>query len=177
MSIYEKAEPEVEEEMAYYKSLPIVFDGFIDLPELSDGEIHLRCTRKAEADPVKNWLPAYEFLIYKGDEKVGNISLRIGYGGGEFDRNCYYGGQIGYDVDEKYRGNGYAGRACELLIPVAKAHNMTKLLITTNYTNDASGRVCEKLGARFVRKVILPEWTDLYKLGNRYQNIYEWSLS
>ena len=53
---------------------------------------------------------------------------------------------------------------------------MTKLLITNNVTNTASRRVCEKLGAQFVRTVRLPEWTDLYKDGLRYNNIYELSV-
>jgi predicted acetyltransferase len=125
-------EPEVEKEIKYYNSLPIEFNDFIDLPELSDGEIQLVCTAKTPADPVKNWLPSYDFLICKGSEKVGNINLRIGYGGGPFNSNCYYGGQIGYGVDEEYRGKGFAGRACKLLEPVAKAHGMTKLLVATN---------------------------------------------
>ncbi len=51
--------------------------------------------------------------------RVGQINLRIGY-----VRSLYYGGQIGYDVDEAYRGNGYAGKACGLLAPVMGLHGM-----------------------------------------------------
>jgi tagatose 1,6-diphosphate aldolase len=173
----DKIEPEVEKEIAYYNSLPIEFNGFINLPELSDGEIRLVCTAKTPANPAKNWLPSYDFVICKGSEKVGNINLRIGYGGGPFNSNCYYGGQIGYGVDEKYRGNGFAGRACKLLEPVAKAHGMTKLLVTTDAENTASIRVCEKLGLRLVRKVRIPAWHQLYKDGGRYENIFEWDIS
>lgn len=171
-----KDEWDVQKEIAYYKSLPIIFDDFIDVPILDDGVIRLVCTEKKSAIPEKKWIPSYTFAICSGSEKVGNLSLRIGYGGGDYDCNCYYGGQIGYGIDEAHRGNGYAGRACKLVAPVAKAHNMTKLLITTKDSNKASMRVCEKLGARYVRLVRLPEWTDSYKLGNRYQNIYEYSL-
>jgi len=172
-----KDEWETQKEIAYYKTLPVVFDGFIELPELSDGVIHLVCTAKKPAIPEKKYVPAYDFAVCKGSEKVGEINLRIGYSGfGPDESSLYYGGQIGYGIDEKYRGNGYAVRACRLLAPVAKAHGMTKLLITNNHTNTASRRVCEKLGARFIRTVRLPEWTDLYKNGQRFENIFEWSV-
>ena len=121
--------------------------------------------------------PSYDFTICKGAEIIGEINLRVGYCGfGPDESSLYYGGQIGYGVNEKYRGNGYAGRACRHLLPVAKSHSMTKLLITNNYTNAASRRVCEKLGARFLRVARLPEWTDNYKEGRRFSNIFEWRV-
>ena len=172
-----KGEWETKKEIAYYKTLPFVFDDFIDLPELSDGVIHLVCTSKNPAIPEKKYVPVYDFAICKGSEKIGKINLRIGYGGfGPDESSLYYGGQIGYDIDKQHRGNGYAVRACRLLLPVAKAHGMVKLLITNNITNTASRRVCEKLGSRFVRTARLPEWTDLYKEGQRFSNIFEWSV-
>lgn len=169
-----KGEWDAGKEIAYYNSLPCVFEGFIDLPELSDGTIYLVCTDMKPAIPEKNYVPSYDFAICKGSEKIGAISLRIGYKGfGPDLSSLYYGGQIGYGVDEKHRGNGYAVRACRLLLPVAKAHGMKKLLITNIHTNTASRRVCEKLGARFVRRARLPEWIDLYKDGGRFVNIFE----
>jgi len=173
MVIYclERDEWEAQKEIEYYNALPCEFNDFIELPELSDGEICLVCTAKRPAIPEKKFVPAYDFAVCKGGEKIGEINLRIGYTDG-----LYYGGQIGYGIDEKYRGNGYAGRACRLIVPVAKAHCMTKLLITNNQTNDASRRVCEKLGARLVRVARLPEWHDLYKEGRRFSNIFEWSV-
>jgi predicted acetyltransferase len=168
---------EAQKEIAHYKTLPILFDGFIDMPTLSDGVIHLVCTSKRPAIPEKKYVPAYDFAICKGSEKVGEINLRIGYGGyGPDESSLYYGGQVGYSVDEQHRGNGYAVRACRLLLPVAKAHGMIVLLITNDVANTPSKRVCEKLGARFIRSVRLPEWTDLYKNGQRYSNIYEWKI-
>ena len=166
-----KDEWETQNEIAFYNSLPVKFDGFIDLPELSDNEIHLVCTDKKPGIPEKKWVPAYEFVVCKGSEKIGNIALRIGYTDG-----LYYGGQIGYNIDEKFRGRSCAGRACRLLPPVARAHDMTRLLITNNQTNNASRRVCEKLGLRLVRVARLPEWHDLYKNGQRFQNIFEWVI-
>jgi len=117
-------------------------------------------------------VPSYLFYICKDGEIIGELNLRIGYSDG-----LYYGGQIGYCIQEKYRGRGYAGKACKLIVPVAKSHKMNKLLITNEYTNISSKRVCEKIGARLLRKAQLPEWHGMYKEGKRYVNIYEWDIS
>ena len=162
---------ELKNEIAYYSNLPCRFEDFIEVPELKSGEISLNCVKKTPANPEKKWVPNYFFDICKNGKKIGQINLRIGYTEG-----LYYGGQIGYDIDESHRGNGYAVLACQLLTPVAKAHGMTKLIITNNVTNHASKRVCEKLGAKFIREAELPEWTDLYKEGQRFSNIFEWII-
>jgi len=159
------------QEIAYYNSLPVVFDGFIDIPDLTDGEIELVCIGKKSAIPEKKWVPAYEFEIRRNSSRVGEISLRIGYTDG-----LYYGGQIGYGVDEQHRGRGYAEKACRLLATVIRAHGMKKVLITNNHTNIASKRTCEKLGAKHIRTAPLPEWHDLYKEGQRFENIFEWNI-
>ena len=169
-----REELEIQKEIAYYNLLPVQFESFIRVPELSNDEIFLVCTEKTPANPEKNWVPAYRFIICKGGEKIGGINLRIGYGGGPKNSNLYYGGQIGYSVLEAYRGNGYAGQACNLLLPVAKAHKMEVLLITNDIQNTASMRVCEKLGARLKRTAPVPEWHELYAKGERFANIYEW---
>lgn len=166
-----KSEWDTLKEIAFYNALPCYFDGFIDIPELSDGEIELVCVKKMPAIPEKKYVPVYDFEIRNNGKRVGEIGLRIGYTDG-----LYYGGQIGYAVDEVYRGHHYAEKACRLLAPVIKSHGMTKVLITNNHTNIASRRTCEKLGTKFIRLARLPEWHDLYKEGQRFVNIFEWSL-
>jgi len=167
---------DVKSDIAYYTALPVDIEDFIELPELSDGVIYLVCTAQKPAQPEKKYVPAYVFDICKGDEKIGDIDLRIGYSGaGPDSSSLYYGGHIGYSITEEHRGNEYAVRACRLLLPVAKAHGMSKLIITNDITNAPSKRVCEKLGARFVRTVRLPERSDLYERGQRLSNIFEWT--
>ncbi len=166
-----KSEWEVLREIEYYNSLPCTFDGFIDVPTLSDGEIYLVCTKKTPAIPEKKYVPVYDFIICKEGERIGFLNLRVGYTAG-----LYFGGQIGYGVDERYRGHSYATKACQLVAPVAKAHNMTHLLITNERDNIPSKRACEKLSARFLRVARLPEWSELYQEGQRYLNIFEWKV-
>ena len=171
-----KSDWDAQKEIAYYNSLPCVFNDFITLPTLSNGQIQLVCVAKKPPIPEKKWVPAYVFVVCKGSEKIGELQLRIGYDSGLYGSNLYYGGQIGYSIDEAHRGNGYAAQACRLLEPVAKAHQMETLLITNAHTNTASRRVCEKLGARLLRVARLPEWHDIYQRGHRFVNIFEWSL-
>ncbi len=162
---------DIAKEIEYYNSLPLEFEDFIELPKLSDGELELVCVEKKPAIPEKKYVPAYDFDILLDNEAVGTINLRIGYTDG-----LYYGGQIGYGIKEEYRGNSFAAKACKLLEPVIKAHGMKKVLITNNKSNAASRRVCEKLGARLVRLAELPAWHELYLEGQRYVNIFEWTV-
>jgi len=166
-----KCDWDVQKEIALYNALPYEFNDFVDVPVLTNGDIFLVCTDKHPPNAEKKHVPMYSFIICKGGEKIGRLNLRIGYSDG-----LYYGGQIGYEINEAYRGNGYAVESCRLIVPIVKLHKMEKLLITNNYTNNASRRVCEKLGARHVRMVRLPDWTDMYKDGQRFINIYEWEI-
>ena len=166
-----KEEWDVLKEVDFYNVRPCNFEDFITVPPLADGELFLVCTGKCPAIPEKKYVPAYIFTVCLGGEKIGEVGLRIGYSHG-----LYYCGQIGYSIDEAHRGKGYAARACRLIAPVAKAHGMDTLLITNDVNNTASKRVCEKLGARLVRHVRLPEWTTLYAEGQRFVNVYEWSI-
>ena len=172
-----KSEWETEKQIAYYSSLPFEFNGFINIPTLTNGEIYLVCTSKNPAIPEKNYVPAYSFAVCKNGEKLGEVNLRIGYSGGVNNKDLCYCGQLGYHIDEQHRGNNYAAQASRLLLPIAKAHKMPKLLITNNYTNTASRRVSEKLGAKLVGDTVrLPEWSSLYKEGQRFINIFEWEI-
>ena len=145
---------------------------FLDLREmnLSAYSLSLKCSEYYEGDIKKNHVPAYNFdIIEKNSDMVcGEISLRLG-----FTEGLYYGGHIGYTVNEDYRNMGVATVACGIILELVRAHGFKKIIITNNHTNKASRRVCEKIGARLVRIAKLPQWHDLYIIGQRYECIYE----
>ena len=159
-------------EIKYYKSLPVIFNGFLRAEGFSDGNVALACVERRPGDIIRGYAPSYFFEIRVGGERVGAISLRVGY-----SRSLYYSGQIGYAVDAPYRGRGYAGAACRLMIPLMLSHGMYKVLITNNCDNAASRRVCEKLGARRLRAAKIPRWHEMYDSGERRKNIFEWDVA
>lgn len=159
-----------DEVEAFYESYAF-FDTFEDVKEISDGVVSLVCTKMVPEDPIKNYVPMYCFDIVVGYEHVGMINLRIGH-----TKALYYGGHIGYGVDENHRGKGYAARACLLLKDLAKRHEMKRLFISNRYDNVASIRVCQKIGATYVRTVLLPEDHDMRKDGLSYINIWIWDI-
>lgn len=158
-------------EIAYYKSLPVLFDGFYKADGLGFGAVRLACVEKRPGDMILGYVPAYYFEMRVDGNRVGAVSLRVGY-----SKSLYFTGQIGYAVDAPHRGNGYAGDACRALIPLMLKHGMIKVLITNNTDNLASRRVCEKLGAKFIRVAKIPCSHEQFEDGARYKNIFEWNI-
>jgi len=145
---------------------------FLDTQWMKTDEIMLHLDRTGEGVPEKNWLPAYYFSICLPDgTPVGHCDLRIGH-----NEKVYYGGNIGYGVDEPYRGHHYATKACRLLFELAKKHGMDYLYITCNVTNPASARTCEYAGGKLVAIENLPQDNDMYKEGMRQVRVYRFEL-
>ncbi|MFL0270091.1 GNAT family N-acetyltransferase [Candidatus Clostridium radicumherbarum] len=146
---------------------------FLDFDYLSDGEIDLVIEEKAETDEPKGYLPAYKYEIrlHNGKDRIGRIDIRIGH-----NRNTYYGGNIGYEIEEMYRGHHYASKSCRLVKQVAVAHEMDKVIITNNPNNIQSRKTCENIGANLLEIVDLPEDNEMYQLGDRQKCRYEWIL-
>ncbi len=150
-----------------YHGYSCVFEDFVPLPELRDGAFVLALERLAPADPVKKYVPAYHFRMMVDDQPAGTIDLRIGY-----PDSLFYGGQIGYNVDEAFRGHGFAGKACRLLRPVMRVHQMTSAIITNDTGNLPSRRVCEKLGARWLCVTDVPKEHEMYREGHQQVNVF-----
>lgn len=146
---------------------------FFDTSELKDEEIFLKLEKTVGEIPEKGWLPAYYFKIclLEGRE-IGECDLRIGH-----NEKTYVGGNIGYGVNEEYRGNHYAAKACKLLFKLAIKHGLEYLIITCNPTNKASSRTCELAGGGFIEIANIPEDNEMYKKGRRTYMIYRFDLN
>ena len=139
---------------------------------LKTEEIQLVLERIAEGNPEKGWVPAYHFAICKPDgTKMGVCDLRIGH-----NDLLYYGGNIGYRIEEEYRGHHYAGKACLLLFELARKHNLEYLIITCNPDNYPSRKTCEFAGGKLLEIVEVPEGNDMRERGETEKCIYKFVL-
>jgi tagatose 1,6-diphosphate aldolase len=142
---------------------------FLDPGELVDGDLELRLLFCFPGDPQRGMVPSYEFQMQLTGSatRIGGISLRVGD-----TEHIIYVGHIGYGVTKGFRGHHYAARATRLLIPLARAHGMKELWITTDPDNRASQRTCESLGAEYIETVPVPPTDSLYGRGDRQKLRY-----
>ena len=144
----------------------------MDTSFLKNDEIQLLLEKTVEGDEEKGWVPAYHFAICDPTGgKMGNIDLRIGH-----NNKLYFGGNIGYRVEEPYRGHHYAGKACRLLFELAKKHEMEYLIITCNPDNYTSQKTCEYAGGELLEIVELPADSDMRERGETKKCIYRFKL-
>jgi len=145
---------------------------FLDPGPLADGELHVVLARCNPADPVKGWVPSYDFDLLVDGEKVGLINFRA--------QNTHslemYGGHFAYGVRPEHRGHHYAARGVKLLLPFARRHGFKTIWITCNPDKRASRRTCELIGCELVEVVRLPEDNDQYLAGEREKCRYRIEL-
>ena len=145
---------------------------FYPTEDLRDGEIMLRLTKTCDAQPEKRWVPAYYFDICLLDgTKIGYCDLRIGH-----NEKSYIGGNIGYGIDEPWRGHHYAAKACALLFRQARKHGMDYLIITCVPENAASSRTCQLAGGQYIETAAIPEDNEMYDEGKRWVMVYKFAL-
>lgn len=146
------------------------FNFFNEFDVISTDEITLKISQKHQGDG--ELLPFYYYDIFVGDTVVGKISIRIGN-----NYHSYYNGNIGYEIDNEYRGNNYSYKACKLVFQVAKAHGMNKLILTCDENNIASYKTIEKLGAELLEIVKPPKDYFAYREDMEKQRIYKLQIS
>ena len=145
---------------------------FFDTSDLKTDEITLRLDHCFPGDSVRNWVPAYYFdIMDHTGQKLGICDLRIGHNEG-----LYYGGNIGYAVDEPHRGHHYAAKACRLLFRQARKHGLGYVIITCDPTNTASSRTCELADGEYLETADIPEDHDMYERGLRQVMVYRFDL-
>ena len=146
---------------------------FFPTEDLKTDELVLKLRETHDAKPEKRWLPAYYFDICLPDmTKIGSCDLRIGH-----NDKTYIGGNIGYGVDEAFRGHHYAAKACRLLFGLAAKHGMDHVFITCDPDNIASSRTCLAAGGRLVDIADIPEDNELYADGKRLAMVYRFDVS
>lgn len=118
-------------------------------------------------------LPFYWYQIYRKPDMtpIGKISIRIGH-----NYHSYYNGNIGYEIDPEYRGKHYSCQAAQLVLPVAKAHDMDSLILTCNESNVASYKTIERLGAKLLEITDVPEDYFGYRTGMPKQRVYRLNI-
>lgn len=145
---------------------------FYDTKDLKSEEIFLKLTKTCDAQIEKGWVPAYYFDICLLDKTIiGTCTLRIGY-----NEKIYIGGNIGYRIEEAYRGHHYALKACLLLFNLARKHGMEKLIITCVPENAASSRTCELAGGKYLETAEIPKENEMYLEGKRKVKVFEFIL-
>ena len=146
---------------------------FDDVEIIAGPIIDLHCSCIIDANPQKGYVPAYcfEMTLHNQWQAFGRIDLRLGY-----NENIYYGGNIGYGIQQAFRGHGYAREACAMLQPLIRRHGMRRVIITCRPDNLPSRKTCENLGAQLVRYLPLPDHNELYRQGDREECLFHWFL-
>lgn len=141
---------------------------FINPAPMRDGELELRIEKNNPADPTKGYVESNTVGMYVGEKRVGQLSVRL-RDTPNLSRFC---GHIGYGVDEAYRGNHFAERACRLLWPMMRAYGFREVVITCNPENTPSRRIIERLGGMFTGLEEVPTDHEMYERGARVVNRY-----
>ena len=140
---------------------------------LKTEEISLRQIELEPDDPQRKWDPAFHFdILDRAGTQVGGCNLRLGH-----SEALYYAGNIGYKIDERYRGHHYAGKACKLLFELARRQGMEYVIIVCAPSNQPSRKTCEWLGGELLEIVELPEDDKRRQLTDDiYRCIFRFSL-
>lgn len=134
---------------------------FFNTDFLKNDEIYLKCYKTAESDEARGFLPCYYFKIHltASKEGIGFCDLRVGH-----NENSFYGGNIGYSIDESHKGNHYAAKAVMLLLELAKMHDMKYVIITSDPMNIGSYKTIERCGGILLGVWDIPKHHEMYSL-------------
>ena len=122
---------------------------FVTPPVMVDDELELKIIKSFPYTPEKDWyVPVYTFAmvnIFSG-AVMGDIDLRVGL----TEKLKEFGGHLGYEVAEPFRGHRYATRGCRLLLPFIRELGINPVVITCAHDNIPSIKTIEALEAELV---------------------------
>ena len=99
-------------------------------------------------------LPSIRRFIWQNGF-AGVISLRWTKDGGPLPETC--SGHVGYAVVPWRRREGLASQALRRICEIAPRYGLSRLEVTTDPANEASKKVIERAGGRFVKACDAPE--------------------
>jgi tagatose 1,6-diphosphate aldolase len=139
---------------------------------LINERIKLKVVSFGGKDESKEWVDAYKFTItLPNDEVIGRCDLRIGH-----NRKTFIGGNIGYEIDEPYRGSHFSYDACLLMFELAKKHEMKYVIITCEKSNDASRKILELLNGHYLGLRRVEPFSEMHDEGIKEVHIYRYEL-
>ena len=134
---------------------------------IDDDIVSLRLLETVEGNGDELPFDWWSIVEKRTGENVGKISLRLGH-----DYHSYWNGNVGYEVDEPYRGHHYAAIALKLVLPIAKAHGMNHLFVSCDENNAASYRTIERCGGSLLEISYPPKDWVFYRTGLALKRIY-----
>ena len=121
---------------------------------------------------LSDGIPFYWFDIVIGENKVGKISLRLGY-----NETTRIHGHVGYEIDSEYQGHHYSYYALEMIKDLARLHGFQYILITTTIDNIASQKmIMQAHGELILSDYEIPKDHIYYVMGKPNMNLYEIKL-
>lgn len=105
--------------------------------------------------PYERGVKYYRITPHDVVKEIGFI--KISYGANCIPRY----GNIGYEIDERYRGNNYTIRALEMLVEEMMLRGLTKPTLAAKQSNIPSVRIIEKFGGKVIHQA---------------QNQFDWNI-
>lgn len=122
-------------------------------------------------DVARGLMPSFHFRITFASLDVGHLNLRVGTS----PHVEFVAGHLGYAIDERHRGHGYAYQACRAIEPLVRVVNDGSAILTCDPDNHASRRTIERLGATFLGEHPVPPHDPAYARGSRVKFRYRWT--
>lgn len=143
---------------------------FLEPGELVEGDLRLLLVESGFKPATHPLFPYYRFEMRNAltDATMGRITLRIGNG----ETVLRFPGHLGFEVAPEFRGNRYAARSVQLLLPFMRKHGLDRVWLGCSPENLASRKTCERVGGRYRDTIPISEDSDLYLQGMRFLRRY-----
>lgn len=140
------------------------------LMNMSFGPVTLIFEKIVEVDPGGELVPFYHFrILNRAGQQVGHLNFKVG----DTHHIIQCVGHIGYEIQPEYRGNSYAYFACNAIRPFIREF-YDRVILTSDPDNTASIKIIERLNAKFIGEIEVPESDPSYGHRSKRKRRYEW---